>query len=387
MNAVISDLQPLTLMLSSRCRDTFLWKGKQQPLSELRKAIKEAVEDIKFAGRQLFEVWTHEDETGGHSWDRCMSSARNCDIFLALYNGNAGWDGNHGTTERLGDHVGICHAELDEAFHKTPGKVRCIRLLPLIKTKPGDPNDKFQKYFDRQNLNSSEVTDGAEAIERAKEAAVASLMKLARLGIGVSTKGSYYAGEALEWTRLDFQQRRNAINGVVKNLLAGRSAKTQVIGNLVILPVKDREIAFQCDCVPASMTTAGARELVGQPFLNDWKTVKELPKDVAGPVHVIACHKSVTESQAIRQLGFPDAVVVSAPFGVYVSDRAQCIQMVFIPNCRDETSTRRGVQYFFHWLGEQQEEGALIARAVSRRKICSVMAAEWNNQHTKDKRV
>jgi hypothetical protein len=113
-----------------------------------------------------------------------------------------------------------------------------------------------------------------------------------------------------------------------------------------------------------------------QPFLSDWKTMNEMPKEVAGPVHVIACHKGFTESQAIKLLGFPDAVVVSAPFGVYVADRVQCIQMVFIPNCRDETSTRRGVQHFFHWLAEQAEEADLVARAVSRRKICSVMAVE-----------
>jgi hypothetical protein len=386
MNISISDFQPLTLMLSSRCRDTFLWEGKQRPLSDLRRAIKEAVEKIEFEGKKLFEVWIHEDETGGHSWDRCMSSARSCDIFLALYNGNAGWDGSHGTTERLGDHVGICHAEMDEAFHKSPDKVRCIRLLPLVKTKPGDSNDKFQMYFDRQNLNSPEATDGEEAIERAKDAAVGSLMKLARLGVGVSGKGSYYAGEALEWTRLDFDQRRKITTGVVTKLLAGRTAKSETTEGLVIMPVKaGQKVAFRCDCVPSSMSTAGARELVGQPFLKDWKTMEALPKDVAGPVHVIACHKSVTESQAIKQLGFPDAVVVSAPFGVYVADRVQCIQMVFISNCRDETSTRHGVQHFFHWLTEQREEDDLAKRAVSRRKICAVTASEWNNSLARKK--
>lgn len=386
MSTSLSDFQPLTVMLSSRCRDTFIWKGKQRPLSELRPAIKAAVEAIKFADKQLFEVWIHEDETGGHSWDRCMSSARRCDIFLALYNGNAGWDGENGKTERLGDYVGICHAEFDEAFHKCPDKVRAIRLLPLIQAKPGDANAKFQSYFDRQNLNSPEATTGEEVIEKAREAVVASLMKLARHGIGVSGKGSFYAGEALEWTRLDFEQRRKVATAVVMNLLAGRSAQSVTSEGIVILPVKKgQKVAFRCDCVPSSMTTAGARELVGQPFLSDWKTLDKLPKDVAGPVHVIACHKGVTESQAIKLLGFPDAVVVSAPFGVYVADRVQCIQMVFIPNCRDETSTRRGVQHFFQWLEEQQEEADLAARAVSRRKICSVMATELKANHSIDR--
>lgn len=377
MSATLSDFQPLTVMLSSRCRDTFLWGKKQRPLSALRKAIKAAIEGIQFADKPLFEVWIHEDETGGHSWDRCMSSARRCDIFLALYNGNAGWDGSNGKTERLGDSVGICHAEFDEAFHKSPDKVRAIRLLPLLQPQPGDANEKFQDYFSRQNLNSPEVLDGEDAIEKAKEAAVAALMKLARQGIGFSGKGSYYAGEALEWTRMDFEQRRSSTIEVVAGLLAARSPSSERRENLVILPMRGgMKTVFRCDCVPSSMSTAGAREMVGQPFLRDWQTMEGMPKVVAGPVHIIACHKSITEAQAIKQLGFPDAVVVSAPFGVYVADRVQCIQMVFIANCRDETSTRRGVQHFLQWLHEQQEETALITRALTRSKVSRLMASE-----------
>ena len=80
---------------------------------------------------------------------------------------------------------------------------------------------------------------------------------------------------------------------------------------------------------------------------------RDLPKRVGGPVHLIACHKTVTESQAIRQLGFPDAIVVSAPFGIYVADDVQKIQMVFIANCRDESTTQAHVQRFLQWLDEQ----------------------------------
>jgi hypothetical protein len=56
MSTTISDFQPLKVMLSSRCRDTFPWQGKQKPLSELRKAIKAAVEGVNFADKPLFEV-------------------------------------------------------------------------------------------------------------------------------------------------------------------------------------------------------------------------------------------------------------------------------------------------------------------------------------------
>ncbi|TLD71703.1 hypothetical protein FEM03_06070 [Phragmitibacter flavus] len=144
----------------------------------------------------------------------------------------------------------------------------------------------------------------------------------------------------------------------------------------VIHSVFEQKIAFVCDCIPATLSTAGARELVGQPFLRDHLMVKGLPDEVGGPVHVIACQKGVTESQAIRQLGFPDAAVVSAPFGVYVADSVQKIQMVFLANCRDETTTRQRVQRFLQWLDEQGEDKLLAGRARSRRKIADLISKE-----------
>jgi len=83
----------------------------------------------------------------------------------------------------------------------------------------------------------------------------------------------------------------------------------------------------------------------------------------------------VTETQAVRQLGFPDATVVRPPFGVYIADSIQKIQMVFIGTCRDETSTRHGVQRFFEWL-EQSGEGELLAlRACARARVVQEIAS------------
>jgi hypothetical protein len=117
------------------------------------------------------------------------------------------------------------------------------------------------------------------------------------------------------------------------------------------------------------MSTAAARELVGQPFLHDHRSTEQWDDGVHGPVHVIACQRSVTESQAVRQLGFPDAIVVTHPFGVYVADDVQKIQMAFIANCRDETTTKEGVQAFLNWLDDQGEIKYLVQRAKDRRRI------------------
>jgi len=124
------------------------------------------------------------------------------------------------------------------------------------------------------------------------------------------------------------------------------------------------------------MTVASAREMVGQPFLRDYESADLLKGERGGPIHLIACHRSVTEAQAAKQLGFPDATIVSPAFGVYVADNIQKIQMVFIANCRDETSTRHGVQRFFEWLEQSGEAKLLSDRAASRARIVQAIAAE-----------
>ena len=121
------------------------------------------------------------------------------------------------------------------------------------------------------------------------------------------------------------------------------------------------------------MSTAAARELVGQPLLNDHHHAAEWDPAISGPVHVIACQKNVTEAQAIRQLGFPDAIVVSAPFGVYVADDTQKIQMAFVTHCRDRTTTREKVQSFLNWLNEHGEAKHLVRRAAHRRRIAELV--------------
>jgi hypothetical protein len=71
------------------------------------------------------------------------------------------------------------------------------------------------------------------------------------------------------------------------------------------------------------MTVAAARELVGQPFLRDHRVDDLLEEKRVGPVHVKACHRSITKSQAARQMRFPDATIATTSFGVYIADNVQ----------------------------------------------------------------
>src|SRR5664280_3834900 len=86
--------------------------------------------------------------------------------------------------------------------------------------------------------------------------------------------------------------------------------------------------------------------------------------------------RQATEGQAVRQLGFPDATVVSTPFGVYVADKIQKIQLAFLSNCRDPTSTMYQVQRVFDWIEEVGEGPLILDRAASRARIVTAIAGE-----------
>jgi hypothetical protein len=84
----------------------------------------------------------------------------------------------------------------------------------------------------------------------------------------------------------------------------------------------------------------------------------------------------VTESQAARMLGFPDAVLVAPPFGVWAADPVQKIQLLFLGQCRDETATRSAVDQAFLWLDASGEGEELLRRAEARARIVQAVARE-----------
>lgn len=373
----ISELEPLRVMVSSRCSDKVQFEGRPQEMSILRRAIKLKLESLKVGEVPFFKVWIHEDDPfqqgDADSWEKCMESARRADLVMVLYNGNGGWAMDF---EEFGDRIGICHAEMHEALTQAPSKVWAIRL-PETVAKKNSPEARFQEYFRRQNILGPEAADGEAAVKAAQSTALAALLSLARQGVGESARGKFYGGDALSWSRLDFNERRQQTIHTVKEFLEGRGGRSVAkLKSTILITIRDEQVALVCDCIPASMGVAAARELVGQPFLVDHRTVVNLPKGVAGPVHLIACQKSVSESQALRQLGFSDALLVTAPFGVYVADDVQKIQMVFLTNCRDENTTRIRVQRFLEWLSQEKEDQLLVRRAQSRRKISDLIAQE-----------
>ncbi len=296
---------------------------------------------------------------------------KDCDVLLVLSNGNAGWAKNPGE-------IGICHAELMTGLSQAPGKVWLISLgnVPADETEQGQRNKRFQDYISLQSLfRGGEIKTIDQLKQRVKEALHDAVITLVQRGVRESSKGRFHSGQALDWNRLDFTGRQKEMSRVLREAILQRTKATEDAGNLFV-KLSGTEVLLVPHAIPAALGVAAAKEMVGQPFLKDHSFNAALSGKRAGPVHLIGCHKTATESQATKLLGFPDATVVSAPFGVYVADNVQKVQFAFISNCRDEANTRHGVQRFFEWLEQTGEDALLAKRAKSRAKIVKTIAGE-----------
>jgi len=362
-------------MISSRCNDPIELAGDQRTLSAVRARIKAELEAATLFGAQLFDVWINEDAPPDaadmDSFNVCMDQVEKADIVVVLYNGNAGWASTAGG-------VGICHAELNHGLATGKTKVRLVQLplAPLRAGTEGKLDLAFRDYIGRLNLfRGAAAANGEEAIAMSKSAVTAAIADMVKLGKQVSRRGKHDSGEALDWSRLDFSQRKSELERVMRKAVASQPGGHEV-GLSVVARVQGEQILFACHGVPAGIAVAAAREMVGRPFLRDHELAGDLGADVAGPVHLIACTKGVTESQARNLLGFPDATIVVADFGVYVADNIQKIQLLFLAECCDPTSTRQAIQRAFEWLSGSGEDEYLAKRSISRRNIVCAVAAE-----------
>lgn len=364
----------LTVMISSRCDDNFPMNKTGQPLSKIRKELKDEIEELEVFGKKVFEVWINEETPpqGGNwdSWEVCLQAVKDCDILIVLSNGNAGWAGEAGD-------LGICHTELMTGLSQAPGKVRLISLgnIDITKTPDGQRNLRFQEYVSTQSLfRGGNVTTIDDLKTRVKEALHEALINLAQAGVREASKGRFHSGQALDWSRLDFRARQTEMRRVLQDAIGHRSGSGEDDGHLIV-KVGGSEIVFVPHAIPAALSVAPALDMVGQPFLRDYE-LNDFLKNRGGPVHVIACHKTASETQATKLLGFQDATVVAGPFGIFVADNIQKVQFVFIVNCRDEANTRHGVQRFFEWLVQNREDVFLAERAKARARIVRAIAKE-----------
>jgi hypothetical protein len=361
----------MKVMISSRCVDRFPRSGGK-PLTDVRQALKDRLEAAELFGQKLFHVWINEDAPptpGDTGWDACIKQVDEADVVLVLYNGNAGWSKASGG-------VGICHAELKRGLDSAPGKVRLIRLGSDadVKVPSGAVHDRFRDFVQRQDLFRGSAATVDELMELGEQTVLHAFADLVGWGVREARKGRYYTGDALAWSKLDFRERQTRIRKTLTEALVAEGA-ARVGGSAITYRIGTAQVLLVVDAVPAALSISAARELVGRPFLQDHRFATTMGKGV-GPVHVIGCNRGATEGQALQLLGFPDATVVTAPFGIYVADDVQKIQFVMLSNCRDETTTRTALQRFTEWLSLAGEADDLVDRARSRKRIVETIAKE-----------
>ena len=368
-------MRPLRVMISSRCEDAVPLNGEYPSLTELRNEIKEDLENEQLFKQALFAVWINEEGYPApgdeNAWEHCLRQAEESEIFICLFNGNAGWTG-----PQRGD-FGICHAELETALKTGRAKVRLVELPeePDRKVTPADK--RFREFIDKQGLfRGGAIATKEDLFKRVHEAVLDAVLDLARRGRTQSKKDRYDRGEALEWNRLSFADRKSAIEETIIDALKHRQGSEEN-NDEQFVRINSTKVLVRVSAVPGPMNVAEARELMGRPHLSDYTATNALTTaNRAGPIHIIGCHRSVTETQAISVLGFPDAVTVKSGFGVYVADNVQKVQLIFLANCRDNAATRHMVQLLFDWLDHSGEAAELVQRAKSRRRIVRAIAKE-----------
>lgn len=364
-------------MISSRCTDNLPLTGENQlELSEIRIQLKDIIEQETLFGKQLFEVWINEEQPPqGGDWNSeefCLDAVKKCDVMLVLYNGNAGWDNHAG--------IGICHSELEQAMEIAPGKIKFIRLKGknIDEYDPKDQlkNQRFQEYVDNfQYFRGSKVCENVDdVIDLVMESMHDICRLLIKRGVRDAEQGKYHTGDSLKWSQMSFESRKNAIIQEIKSTLIEEGSI--ITNNEIFFKSDNTEILFHINSIPDSVSISEAKEKTGQPFLSDYKFSQILSGKKIGPVHIIGCHKRITESQARKVLGYPDAVLVNAPYGIYVADNIHKIQMVFLENCRNPTTTRNKIKKLLEWFENNDEYENLIKRAKSRKKIIKVISNE-----------
>jgi hypothetical protein len=355
------------VIISSRCKDYPQKDGGNFKLKAFRKALKESIDSEAFFGQLLLQCFTNENEpakaASSDLWDACLMEIRRSHIVIVLYNGDAGWSGEESED-------GICHAELAEALYSGRDRTFIVQL-PMTAKSPTARDLRFRARFEKElQFTGPPALTVDDAIKLVHQTLAEAMANLARGGATLLRKQGYSLGEALDWSRLAYVQRKATMESACLSALMEHDggAPTATDGRYTTLPVAGAQVLFCVHAIPAATSLAAAREMVGRPFLSDHVHLVVAPK-AQGPVHVIACHRGATEKQATDLLGFPDATVIGTTFGIYLVDPVQHIQLALLANCRDGTITRYAVQRFFDWLERSGQDEALAAHARARASI------------------
>ncbi|MEM7218991.1 MAG: hypothetical protein AAF515_11550 [Pseudomonadota bacterium] len=396
----------IRVMISSRNGSPIVLDGKRRSLTYtyLRRKMKTTLEEKKPFGDQLFNVFINEEEsrpTTSGPWELSLAEARKADIVIVLYNGDAGW---HGFGEFRS--IGICHAEMREAIEHARHKVYGIRFDPpeqRAKDKTDENQERlnanFRTYVEQQSLSwLSLAQTEQQALELLQSIIHHALTDMVKNYAHKTPVGRRDHGSALDWSNKTYDARIRAMEAVLigefenaggRPADAGSDAKDRARDDdsgaenreskQQWLKQNGKRVLYILHAVPEAMSTAAARERVGRPFHTDYLASEKLGKKsarTAGPVHIIACYKGITENQAVALLGRPDVTTIKTNFGVLGVDQISKVQCIFLRDCSDPGAIRHAVLRAFRWLASTGEIDRLVKRAEARKNIVAAIRAE-----------
>ncbi len=323
----------------------------------------------------FLECWINEDATSGIGsqswWDHCIKQAKDCDILIVLYSGSAG-------SGLPGLDMGICHAELEAGMNVASDRVRVIKLphAPAASEELQRKRDKnFHEYFESLGTFRTSAETGEQVIEKAWKEVQAAIVELVQLGSSSFHLSQASTGQALDWHRLSYEERKKAMEKEMLDSLCNQP-EAERAGPGALVKIKGSDVFLKVHAAPASLSEPTAREMVGKPFLADHKLFPALSKPKAGPIHLVACPKNITENQALNMLGFPDATIVSDSFGIHIADNIQNIQIVLLKDCVSPSAIRRQLAAWFEFVERTGEDQYVLDRARRRFKIIKVITEE-----------
>lgn len=382
--AVYLEKGKINVFLSSRITASVTYRGASKSFGVLRDEIRSEIEALEIFGERPFQVFISEQASVGserNAVEQCRRLARECDIFIAVTNGEAGFAAEPGAGEN-----GICHEELAAAYYDSPNKVYLIRLdakngektqvaptLTAEQQMAAVRDVRFSQFIKDNARWVHEAADGDEVIQEVQKALVAAVVKLSKEGTSFGRSGARASTEALSWEQSTLSARKDLMTASASSVLRGVLGGKLENGRLTIR-LGEFEVLCRVAAVPDALSYAPARDLVGQTFRNDhaldWSNCDP---GLCGPVHVIVCHRGVTRTQARKLLGVEDATYIETPFGVFVADEVQQVQVFLIKDCRDDTSTRTNVTRCVEWLHQSGLIQAIGRRAMRRRRIVEVL--------------
>jgi hypothetical protein len=120
--------------------------------------------------------------------------------------------------------------------------------------------------------------------------------------------------------------------------------------------------------IPDNMTVADARNLIGRPFLTEYKDVLT-SKLKSGIIHFVAVYGNATETQIKSLVGYPDLTVIKASFGFYLWENTMHIQMFFLKSCINPQTIKTRKSEVTNWLSNSREQSKILAKAKARYSI------------------